>query len=49
MDKAVDEEPRKHFAKTEGVTLPLDTVDKTSSGVFGKSKNSFCGKRQKSF
>ncbi len=37
MDKAVDEEPRKHFAQTEGITLPFDTVDKTSSGVFGKS------------
>jgi len=37
IDKAVDEEPRKHIAQAEGVTLPLDTVDYTDSGVFGKS------------
>ena len=37
VDKAVDEQPRKHAAEVEGITLPLDTVDETSSGVFGKS------------
>ena len=37
MDKAVDEEPRKHAIEVEGLKLPLDTVDETSSGVFGKS------------
>jgi creatinine amidohydrolase len=37
MDRAVDEEPRKHALEVEGVKLPLDTVDETSSGVFGKS------------
>jgi creatinine amidohydrolase len=37
MDKAVDEEPRKHAVLTEGITLPSDTVDRTDSGVFGKS------------
>jgi creatinine amidohydrolase/Fe(II)-dependent formamide hydrolase-like protein len=37
VEKAVDEEPRKHAAEVEGITLPLDTVDETSSGVFGKS------------
>ena len=36
LDKAVDEEPRKHVIQVEGLTLPLDTVDETSSGVFGK-------------
>lgn len=36
LDKAVDEEPRKHATQVEGLTLPLDTVDETSSGVFGK-------------
>jgi len=36
-DKAVDEEPRRHIAKVEGLTLPLYTVDETSSGVYGKS------------
>jgi creatinine amidohydrolase len=37
MDRAVDEEPRKHAVGAEGVSLPLSTVDETSSGVFGKS------------
>ncbi|MEM3608977.1 MAG: creatininase family protein [Candidatus Bathyarchaeia archaeon] len=37
MNKAVDEEPRKHPAQTGGITLPLDTVDYTNSGVYGKS------------
>ena len=37
MNKAVDEEPRKHTVQTEGITLPLDTLGYTNSGVFGKS------------
>jgi len=37
MSKAVDEEPRKYMVQTEGVTLPLDTVDYTDFGAFGKS------------
>jgi creatinine amidohydrolase len=37
MDRAADEEPRKHIAQAEGTTLPLDTADYTTSGVFGKS------------
>jgi creatinine amidohydrolase len=37
IDKAVNEEPRKHAIEAEGVSLPFDTVDETSSGVFGKS------------
>ena len=37
MCKAVDEKPRKHALQEEGITLPLDTVDYTSSGVFGVS------------
>jgi creatinine amidohydrolase len=37
MEKAVDEEPREHFARLEGITLPLDTVDETDFGVYGKS------------
>jgi creatinine amidohydrolase/Fe(II)-dependent formamide hydrolase-like protein len=36
MDKGVDEEPYKHPLQAEGITLPLGTVDETSSGVFGK-------------
>ena len=37
MNRAVDEEPRKHVAEAKGISLPLVTVDETSSGVFGKS------------
>jgi len=37
MDKAVDEKPHEHMLQSEGITLPLDTVDYTASGVFGKS------------
>jgi creatinine amidohydrolase/Fe(II)-dependent formamide hydrolase-like protein len=47
MGKAVDEEPRKHIAQTEGITLPLDTIDYTSSGVFGKSKTASAEKGKK--
>ncbi|HDN05990.1 MAG TPA: creatininase family protein [Candidatus Bathyarchaeota archaeon] len=49
VDKAVDEEPRKHFAKTEGITVPLDTLDYTSSGVFGKSTTASVEKGKKVF
>jgi creatinine amidohydrolase len=47
IDKAVDEEPRKHAAEVEGITLPLDTIDETSSGVFGKSKAASAEKGKK--
>ena len=47
MSKAVDEEPRKHLAQAEGITLPLDTIDYTSSGVFGKSKTASAEKGKK--
>ncbi len=49
MNKAVDEEPRKHSVQTEGMTLPLDTVDYTSSGVFGKSTTASAEKGKKVF
>ena len=49
MNKAVDEEPRKHSVQTEGVTLPLDTVDHTSSGVFGKSTTASAEKGKRIF
>ncbi|MDH5376069.1 MAG: creatininase family protein [Candidatus Bathyarchaeota archaeon] len=49
MDKAVDEEPRKHVAQAEGITLPLDTVDYTSSGVFGKSTTASAEKGEEVF
>ena len=49
MDRAVDEEPRKHTVQTEGITLPLDTADHTSSGVFGKSTTASLEKGKKIF
>jgi creatinine amidohydrolase len=49
MHKAVDEEPRKHTLQTEGITLPLDTLDYTSSGVFGKSTTASAEKGKKVF
>jgi creatinine amidohydrolase len=49
MNKAVDEEPRKHTVQTEGMTLPLDTVDYTSSGVFGKSTTASAEKGKEVF
>jgi len=49
MNRAVDEETRKHFVQTEGMTLPLDTVDYTSSGVFGKSTTASAEKGKEVF
>jgi len=49
MSKAVDEEPRKHSVQAEGITLPLDTVDCTSSGVFGESTTASAEKGKKLF
>jgi len=37
MSKAIDESPMKYFVQGRGVTIPLDTIDYTQSGVFGKS------------
>ena len=37
MDKNVDEAPHENMLQSDGITLPLDTVDYTASGVFGKS------------
>jgi len=49
MKKAVNEETRKHKMQTEGVTLPLDTADYTSLGVFGISKTASAKKGKKVF
>ncbi len=35
-DKIRNEKPYTHALEMSGITLPLDTVDETSSGVFGK-------------
>ena len=48
MRKAVDEEPHEHIAQAEGITLSLDTIDYTSSGVF-VSQQQPQQKRGKSF
>ncbi|MEM2975426.1 MAG: creatininase family protein [Candidatus Bathyarchaeia archaeon] len=49
MDRALDEEVRGHIAEVEGVTLPLDTADRTSSGVFGKSTTASADKGKQVF
>lgn len=49
LDKAVDEEVRRHFAEAGGITLPLDTADYTNSGVFGKSTTASAEKGRKVF
>ena len=48
-DKAVDEKPHKQAVQTEGIILPLDTVDYTSSGVFGESTTASAEKGKKVF
>lgn len=49
MSEAVDEEPRKHAVLVEGLTLPLSTVDETSSGVFGRGTTASVKKGKKIF
>lgn len=49
MDKALDEKVRRHVTETEGVSLPLDTVDYTNSGVFGKSTTASAEKGKRVF
>ncbi|MBS7632383.1 creatininase family protein [Candidatus Bathyarchaeota archaeon] len=45
--KTVNEESRKHPTRAEGVTLPLDTADFTSYGVWGKSTTASTNKGKK--
>lgn len=49
MSRAVDEAPRMHPTQAEGITLPLGTVDETSSGVFGKQSTASAEKGRKVF
>jgi len=49
MNKAVDEELGKHNVQTGAMTLPLDTVDYTRSGVFGESTTASAEKGKKVF
>ncbi|MGA2768354.1 MAG: creatininase family protein [Candidatus Bathyarchaeia archaeon] len=47
MDKVVDEGPRRHALQMEGMTLPLSTMDETSSGVYGKQSTASAEKGRK--
>lgn len=49
MSEALDEEPRRHAVQVEGLTLPLSTVDETSSGVYGKQSTASAEKGGKVF
>lgn len=49
MSEALDEEPRRHGVQIEGLTLPLSTVDETSSGVFGKQSTASVEKGKRIF
>lgn len=49
VGKLVDEEPRKHAVQVEGLTLPLDTIDETTSGVFGTQTTASAEKGKKVF
>jgi creatinine amidohydrolase len=47
MSEALDEEPRRHAVQIEGMTLPLSTVDETSSGVYGRQSTASAEKGRK--
>lgn len=47
IDNVVDEKPRRHAAQMAGITLPLDTVDETRSGVYGKQTTASATKGRK--
>jgi creatinine amidohydrolase len=49
ISRALDEEPRRHAMQLEGMTLPLSTVDETSSGVFGKQSTASAEKGKRVF
>ncbi|MCS7115581.1 MAG: creatininase family protein [Nitrososphaerota archaeon] len=49
MEKAVDEETRRHVAESKGVSLPLGSADFTSYGVWGKSSTASAEKGRKVF
>ncbi len=49
MSRAVDEESRVHPVQAEGITLPLDTVDFSETGVWGKSTTASAEKGKEDF
>jgi creatinine amidohydrolase len=49
MAKAVDEKISVHSAQAEGITLPLDTIDFSKTGVWGKSTTATVEKGKRDF
>jgi len=49
MKKVLDEELSRNVLQVEGLTLPLSTVDETSSGVYGKQSTASAEKGKKVF
>jgi creatinine amidohydrolase len=49
LDKLVDEVVKKHALYGEGITLPLSTVDETSSGVYARGSTASVKKGKKVF
>ena len=47
MKEALNTQIKKHPLQQEGITLPLGTIDETSSGVFGKQKTASIEKGKK--
>jgi creatinine amidohydrolase len=49
VNNTVDEQPRKHKMQAEGIIVPLNTIDYTRSGVFGKSRTASAQKGKQVF
>lgn len=49
MSRTVDTDPLQHALQIEGLTLPLDTIDETGSGVYGKSTTASANKGRRVF
>jgi len=49
MTEALNEQPRRHPVQKEGITLPLSTVNETSSGVYHKQTTASAEKGRKVF
>jgi creatinine amidohydrolase len=49
MSKAVDEKSAVHPSQAEGITLPLDTIDFSKTGVWGRSTTATAEKGKRDF
>ena len=49
MTEVLNEQPRRHILQIDGMTLPLNTVDETSSGVYGKQSTASAEKGTRVF